>query len=138
MPSRATTTSLKTPCFLSARRASSSSSALSSTRRMILSLISPRKSSPETRPRGAPRATHRGAEGRGEVPRQASSPLGSGSEDSPGAAFYPVCDKGVAVVHTLVDLVGRVAPVRQGYQGEQERQRHEHYGHYAERYDGHD
>src|SRR5215210_387041 len=98
--------------------ASSSSSGLSSIRRMILSLIAPRTLSAEARPRGAHRAT------------------GRVSEDPPGAAVYPVGDIGVAVLHSLVDLVGRVAPVREGHQGEQERQRHEHYCRYAERHYG--
>src|SRR5918997_1512429 len=103
-----------TPLFLSARRVSSSSSGLSSTRRMTLSLIPPR------------------------TPSQASSPFGRVSEDPPGAAVYPVGDEGVAVFHALVDFIGCVASVRQGYHGEQERERHEHYGRYAERHYGQD
>src|SRR5688572_25592970 len=99
-----------TPLFLSARRVSSSSSGLSSTRKMTLSLISPRTSP------------------------QASSPFEQDSEDPPGAAVYPIGDIGVAVIYPLVDHVGCIASVCQGYHGEQERQRHEHYGRYAERH----
>src|SRR5215211_4583057 len=43
----------------------------------------------------------------------------------PGAAVYPVGDVGVAVVHPLVDLVGRVAPVDEGYQGGDQHHRYE-------------
>src|SRR5918998_4388368 len=84
-----------TPLFLSARRVSSSSSGLSSTRRMTLSLIAPRTSS-----------------------RMSSSPFGRVSENPPGAPVYPVGDIGVAVVHALVDFVGCIASVYEGRQPE--------------------